>query len=188
MGTVTIGALWLPILLSAVVVFVLSAVFWMFSPHHKKDFQPLPDENAALDVLRPQNLAPGQYWIPHAEPQQMKDPAVLQKYEQGPVGILTVMRSGVPSMGKNMGLAFAWYVIVGIFVAYVASRHLPAGAEYLAVHRLAAVVAFLAYGMSSVQDAIWFGRPWSFSVKTLFDALVYGLFTGGVFGWLWPGA
>jgi len=188
MGTVTIGALWLPILLSAVVVFVLSLVFWTVSPHHKKDFKPLTDEDAALNALRPQNLVPGQYWIPHAEPQQMKDPAVIQKYEQGPVGILTVMKSGVPSMGKSMVLAFAWYLVVGVFVAYVASRHLSPGAEYLAVHRLAAVVAFLAYGMSSVQDSIWFGRPWSFSAKTLADGLLYGLFTGGVFGWLWPGA
>jgi hypothetical protein len=96
------------------------------------------------------------------------------------------MSSGVPAMGKNMALALVWYIVVGVFVAYVASRHLPAGAEYLSVHRLAAVTAFLAYGMSAVQDAIWFGRPWNFSFKILLDALIYGLFTGGVFGWLWP--
>ena len=184
---VTIGSLWLAILLSAVVVFVLSAIFWTVSPHHKKDFQPLPDEGAALSALRPQNLAPGLYWMPHAEPQAMKDPAVVEKYKQGPVAILTVMKSGVPGMGKSMALAFVWYLIVGVFVAYVASRHLPAGAEYLAVHRLVSVTAFLAYGMCVVQDSIWFGRPWSFSCKILLDGLVYGLFTGGVFGWLWPG-
>jgi hypothetical protein len=188
MDAVTISALWLPILLSAVVVWILSAVFWMVSPHHKKDFQKLPGEDAVLNALRSNPLSPGQYWIPYADPPEMKDPAVIEKYEQGPVGILTVMKSGVPAMGKNVALSLVYYVIVGVFVAYVTSRHLGAGAEYIAAFRLASVVAFLAYGMGVVPDAIWFGRPWSSSLKVLFDALVYGLFTGGVFGWLWPGA
>jgi hypothetical protein len=185
---VTIGSLWLAIVLSAVVVFVLSAIFWTISPHHKKDFQKLPGEDALLNALGSQNVVPGQYWVPHAEPQDMKDPAVVEKYEKGPVGIFTVMKSGVPSMGKNLVMAFIYYLAVGVFVAYVTSRHLDPGDPYIAVHRLAAVTAFLAYGMGVVQDAIWFGRPWSFSLKILVDAFIYGLFTGGVFGWLWPGA
>ena len=41
--------------------------------------------------------------------------------------------------------------------------------------------------MAVVQDAIWFGRPWSSAWKVLGDALLYGLMTAGVFGWLWPG-
>ena len=62
---VTIGALWLPILLSAVAVWVASAVIWMVMPHHKSDFRKLPDEDAALRALTPQRLVPGQYSIPY---------------------------------------------------------------------------------------------------------------------------
>ena len=184
---VTIGSLWLAILLSAVIVWIVSALIWTVLPHHKKDFKGLPDEASVRNALKPQNLAPGQYTIPYAaDANAMKDPEVQGRFQEGPVGILTVMAPGVPSMGKNMGLAFVYYLVVGLFVAYVASRHLPAGAEYLSVHRLASVVAFMAYGFGIVQDAIWFGRPWGFSFKVMIDALVCGLMTGGVFGWLWP--
>ena len=58
---VTIGALWLPILLSAVAVWVASAIIWMVMPYHKSDFRKLPDEDAALRALTPQGLVPGQY-------------------------------------------------------------------------------------------------------------------------------
>ena len=40
--------------------------------------------------------------------------------------------------------------------------------------------------MTTVPDAIWFGRPWSFVMKGQFDALLYALLTAGVFGWMWP--
>jgi hypothetical protein len=183
---VSIPALWLPILLSAVVVWVLSAIIWMFL-WHKKDFKRLPDEDAVRVALGSQNAPPGQYWLPWADQQSMKDEAVQQKYREGPVGILTVMQPGMPSMGKNMGLAFVYYLVAGIFVAYIASRYLDPGAAYLAAFRLTSVVAFLAYGFGIMQDAIWFGRPWGFSLKIWLDALIYGLLTGGVFGWLWPG-
>jgi hypothetical protein len=53
---VTIGALWLPILLSSIVVWVASALFWMVMPHHKSDFGKLPDEDAARQALTPQDL------------------------------------------------------------------------------------------------------------------------------------
>jgi hypothetical protein len=71
-------------------------------------------------------------------------------------------------------------------VAYLTGRTLSPGTEYLTVFRVAGTTAWLAYGAASVTDAIWFGRPWSSVVKTLIDALIYGMLTAGVFGWLWP--
>ena len=41
-------------------------------------------------------------------------------------------------------------------------------------------------GFAQIPDSIWYKRSWSTTWKSMFDALVYGLFTGGVFGWLWP--
>ena len=92
----------------------------------------------------------------------------------------------LPSMGKNMVISLIFYLVVGIFVAYLASRFLSIGTEYLTVFRLTGTVAFVAYGMGIIPDAIWFGRPWGAVVKNLLDALLYALLTAGVFGWLWP--
>lgn len=40
---------------------------------------------------------------------------------------------------------------------------------------------------SLAQNSIWYSRKWSSTLKSMFDGLVYGLLTAGVFGWLWPG-
>ncbi|MCB1033682.1 MAG: hypothetical protein KDD47_07600 [Acidobacteria bacterium] len=184
---VTIGSLWLAILVSAVLVWLASAVVWMVLPHHKKEFRGLPDEEAARQVLGKQGLTPGIYNIPHCDSQaQMKDPAMLQKWKDGPVAFLTVMPGGVPSMGKNLVQTFVVYLLVGVMVAYVTGRTLAPGTDYLQVFRIAGTTAWLAYGFAYLQDAVWFGKPWASTIKALFDALIYALLTAGVFGWLWP--
>ncbi len=184
---VTIGALWLPILLSAVAVWVASAIIWMVMPYHKSDFSKLPDEDAALRALTPQGLVPGQYSFPYsASAEDLKDPETVRKFEEGPVGFLTVVPSGTPTMGSKITLSFVFYLVISTIVAYLVSRTLDPAADYLAVFRVTGTVAWLAYGTATVPDAIWFGRPWSGIVKGLADALVFALLTAGFFGWLWP--
>ncbi len=184
---VTITSLWLAILLSAIIVWVASAIVWMVMPYHKTDFQGLPDEDATLAALRGQNLTPGQYDFPHlANRDEMKNPEVVEKFSQGPAGFLTIAPRGVPNMGKPMILSLVYFLLVNICVAYLAGRTLPAGAEYLTVFRIAGTTAWLAYGAALISDAIWFGRPWSSVLKTQVDALIYGLLTAGIFGSLWP--
>ncbi len=182
---ISIFSLWMPILLSAVIVFIASALVWMALPHHKKDFKQVPDEAAAREALK--GIAPGQYNIPHvANMEDLKKEEERRKFEEGPVGFLTVLPNGVPGMGKNLVMSFVYYVVAGIFIAYILSRTLGPDANYMTVFRLASVTAFLAYGgLGMAQEANWFGRPWSAVLKNAFDALFYGLLTGGVFGWLW---
>ncbi|MDH3414510.1 MAG: hypothetical protein OEM98_18780 [Gammaproteobacteria bacterium] len=185
---ITLGSLWLAIVLSAVLVWIASALIWMVLPHHRSDFKALPDEEAAREALGSQSLAPGEYDIPHcASMKEMQQPESRRKFEQGPVGFITVLPNRPPPMSRNMALTAVFYLIVSTLVAYVASRSLAPGAEYSSVFRLTSVIAWLAYGFAVVPDAIWFGRPWSGVVKTLVDALAYALLTAGVFGWLWPG-
>ncbi len=184
---VTIGSLIIPILVSSVLVFFASFLIWAVLPWHKNDFSALPDEAAAANALRGQNLSPGRYLLPKVDsPADMKKPEVAKKYEDGPVAMLTVWPNGIPNMGKQMGQAFAYYLVVGVIAAYLASRTLDGDANYLTVFRISGTAAFLAYGLGTVQDAIWFGRPWASIWKNLVDALVYALLTAGTFGWLWP--
>lgn len=182
---VSIFSLWMPILLSAVIVFIASALVWMALPHHKKDYKQTPNEGAVRDALK--GIAPGQYNIPHvANMEDLKKDEEKKKFEDGPVGFLTVLPNGIPAMGKNLALSFVYYLVVGIFIAYILGRTLSPDAGYMTVFRLASVTGFLAYGgLGMAQDANWFGRPWSAIIKNAFDALLYGLLTGGVFGWLW---
>lgn len=178
----TITALWLPILASAVVSFIAGAVIWMIMPWHKKDYAKTTHEDDARAALK--GLAPGQYSIPHAVDQKdMADPEMLAKFRDGPVGFITILPSGEPAMGGKLLLMFVYNLIVAIVAAYFVSRTVP-DADYLGVFRVAGTVTFVAYGMAYIQESVWFGRPWSTTAKSFLDALIYGALAGGVFGWL----
>jgi hypothetical protein len=116
----------------------------------------------------------------------MKSSAMQEKYKQGPVGLLSVFPSGPPPMGKFLGLWFAYCLLVGLFVAYVAGRTLSHNAGFSVVFHIAGVAAFLAYGVGPLVNGIWKGQPWSNVLKESFDGLIYSLLTAGTFGWLWP--
>ena len=184
---VTIGTLWMPILVSAVLVFVASFLAWVVSPHHKSDWKKLPDEEAVRAAMNKEKLEPGQYIVPYAADQAaMQDEGYLSKCSEGPVGILTMKAPGPPAMGKSIAMSFVYYVFISVAVAYVTGRTLGADADYMTVFRIAGTVAWMAYAGAFFQAAIWFGRPWGPMLKEVGDGLVYALLTAGAFGWLWP--
>ena len=183
---VPLTALWLPILLSAVIVFVASSVMHMLLPYHRGDYQQLPEEGKLLAALRAAGLQRGLYMFPFGSHKEMKSPAMVEKYKQGPVGTLTVIPSGPPPMPKFLGLWFAYCLVIGFFVAYLTGHTVAPGAHYRAVFRVAGTAAFLAYGLGHLSNGIWKGQPWGMTLKEVIDGLVYGLLTAGTFGWLWP--
>jgi hypothetical protein len=186
---VSLASLLLPILLSAVAVFIVSSIIHMVLGYHRNDIRALPDEAAVMSALRPFNLAPGDYGAPLAGSMSaMKEPAFAEKLKVGPVFFMTVRPSGETQMGKALGLWFGYSVVVSLFAAYLVSRTLAPGSEYLAVFRLVGTVAFAGYALGLLQNSIWYGRNWTATLKSVFDGLLYSLVTAGVFGWLWPAA
>jgi len=184
---VSIPSLLLPILLSAAVVFILSAILHMMLPIHKNDFKKVPKEDELIEALQRLDIPPGDYMVPRGEGMEcMKDPAFVAKMTKGPIVFMTLMKGKAPSMGKELFQWFLFCVAVSIVAAYVTGHALQAGATYLQVYRFAGCVAFVAYGFGCIPDSIWYKRNWATTWKSVFDALLYGLFTGGVFGWLWP--
>ncbi len=184
---VPVMSLWLPILLSAVIVFVASSIIHMMLTYHQADYRKVPDEDEVMDALRRAGIPPGDYCFPRPDsPKAMKEPAFREKWSRGPAGLMTVMPSGPPSMGKNLALWFLYCVVVGIFAAYIAGRALQPGAAYLSVFRFAGCTAFIGYSLALWQFSIWYHRSWVTTLKSNIDGLIYGLLTAGVFGWLWP--
>ena len=181
-----IASLWLPILLSAVFVFILSSVIHTMTPWHKADHKRLENEDQVMDALRPLNIKPGDYMVPcPMSMNDMKSPEFKEKAEKGPVMIMTVFPSGQRKMGGQLVAWFLYSIVIGIFAAYVASRALPPGAHYLQVFRFTGVTAFLCYSVALWQQSIWYGRSWGTTVRITIDALLFGLVTAGTFGWLW---
>lgn len=182
-----LSALWLPVLLSAVFVFIVSSVIHMATPWHKGDYPKVPREDDVMNALRPFNLPPGDYMVPRAgSNKEMRSPEFTEKLKKGPVLMMTVFPSGPFNMTKSLVLWFVYALAVGGLAAYVAGRALPLGSEYLPVFRFVGATAFIGYSVALWQFSIWYNRPWGTTIRATVDGLLYALITAGTFGWLWP--
>jgi hypothetical protein len=183
------GSLWLPVVVSTLVVWVASAIVHMALRYHKADYKGLADEAEVGAALRKAAPTPGFYVIPHCtDPSQLKDPAVIKRYETGPVALIAVMKNAPPGLGKNLVQWVLFCFLVSFVSAYVARLTLAPGAAGLTVCRITGTVAFAAYGVGLLQDSIWKGIPWSNTLRGVVDAALYAASTGLVFAWLFPGA
>ena len=180
-------SLWLPILLSAVTVFVISSLIHMVIKWHASDYGTLPNEDAVRDTIRAGNPAPGRYVMPYcADMKDMASEAMMKKYREGPVAHMTILPSGVPNMGKYLGQWFLWSLIVAAVAAYLAARLVNMDhAHASTAAKLVGAVTFIAHGFGTVTESIWMGRPCSSSAKHLLDAALYAVGSGLVFLWLW---
>jgi len=184
---VPLGSLLLPVVLSAVLVFVASFLVHMVLRYHSSDYTALPNEDAVRAAIRAGNPAPRQYIIPYCkDPKEMQSPEMTQKYIEGPVAVLNLRAPSKPTMGPYLGQWFVFNLVVAVFVAYVAAHTIPPGTVYLEVFRVVGAVTFLAYAAGVFPAAIWMAKPWPVALKEALDGLIYGLVTAGTFGWLWP--
>lgn len=184
---VPLSSLLLPIALSGVFVFLASFLMHMVLPHHRSDFKKLPAEADVMDALRKFNIPPGDYMTPKpASMEDMRSQSYRDKMAKGPVLITTVLPNGMHGMGAQMGQWFVFCLVVSIFAGYIASRAVGPGAEYLRVSQMASTTAFMGYILAQWSAVIWYRKSVSTTLKSTLDALLYGLITGGTFGWLWP--
>ena len=178
----------LPALLAAVLVFLASSVIHMVLKLHNPDYRKLPDEDAVREALRKGSPGPGQYIVPHClDPKEMADPAMQQRFEEGPVGVIYLRPTGMTKLGPFLGKWFVYTLVVGLIAGYVGRAALGPGAPYLDVFQVVGAAAWLGYAWSSPAESIWKGVPWIVTVRTLFDGLVYAALTAGCYAWLWPG-
>ena len=184
---VPLGSLWLPIVVSAVLVFVASSVIHMVLGYHRTDMRQVPDEEATQDAFRRLGIGSGDFAVPCAtRSQDMKSPAFVERMAKGPIVIMTVLPGGHSFMGASLAQWFVYCLVVSVFAGYVAGRALPPGSNYLDVFRFAGTMAFACYAMALPQASIWFKRSWATTAKSMLDGLIYGSLTAGAFGWLWP--
>jgi hypothetical protein len=184
---VSITALWLPILLSAVGTFIISSIVHMVFQSHNGDFKKLADEDKFSDAMRAFNIPPGDYMFPHCSDNKSRaTEEYAAKLNAGPIGFMTIFPNGPFTMGKSLSLWFVYSLVIGAMVAMVASVTIPAGAGFGFVAKVTGVMAFMAYGIGGIQNSIWYNRDWATTVRYLIDSAFYAASAGALFAWLWP--
>ncbi len=185
--TITLLQLWMPILLGTFLAWIASALIHVVAKYHNSDYQALSNEEEVMDAVRNGSPKLGIHTLPCcAEMSEMNKPEVQEKFNKGPVAILTVFPNGLLKMGKLMLQQITFFLGGCIVIAYCATQALTAGVDYMAVFRFVSTVGFLAFGWANIPMSIWYGHPWSTTAKYLFDALIYALVVAGSFAWLWP--
>jgi hypothetical protein len=159
---VPLASLWLPVLLSSVIVFFASFILHMALPWHKHDYARLPDE------------------------EKVRAPEFAARVAEGPNIVMTVLPNGPWSMARNLGMWFIYLVVVAIFAGYVAGRALPPATHYLVVFRFVGTTAFAGFALALWQMSIWYRRSWGTTIRSTIDGLIYASLVAGTFGWLWP--
>jgi hypothetical protein len=181
-----LAALWLPILLSAVIVFIASSIMHTVLQYHNTDFRKLPEEDAVLAALRSAGVTRGVYHFPHCNHKDMKTPEMQEKFKQGPIGFLTIFPSGPVSMPKFLVQWFIFCLLISFVVAYLAAHTVVPDAPARHVLRVVGTAAFLGYGLGAFIGVIWKGQTWSMTLKEVFDGFIYAALTAATFAWLWP--
>lgn len=180
------AALWLPVLLAAVLVFIASSIIHMVLPYHKSSYRKLSDEDNVRAVLRAANLTPGLYNFPFCTQKDLNSPETKAKFIEGPVGHLILLPNGPVFLPKFLVLWFLYCILVGAVVAFLAGHTIHAGGGHRHIFGVTGTAAFLAYGIGGLSNGVWKGIPWKMVFLEAFDGLIYALLTAGAFSWLWP--
>ena len=177
--------LWLPILISAVVLFFASFTAWVILPHHFGDKKKLEKEQEVMDLVRKLNIAPGNYMFPYATSKQDQGSKEFQaKYTEGPRGCLDVYATA--NMGMNMVLTVIFFLITSAVIGYITHFVCPPGGpgvDFMRVFRVAGTIGILTHASSGVLNNIWFKRR---SFTDIIDGVVFGLILGLIFAAMWP--
>jgi hypothetical protein len=178
--------LWMPIVVSAVLVFIASSVIHMALKWHDADYRKLANEDEVAAAIRAGAATPGGYMIPHCgHGTDFKKPENVKKFEEGPIALITLRPPGPPKMGPTLVQWFVFTLVISAIAAYVAQKTLGPQTPFLQVCRVVSAIAFLAYGGGSVIAGIWMGKAWGSVAKDVLDAAIYATITALTFGWLW---
>jgi hypothetical protein len=182
----SLAPLWLPILASAVAVFIVSSIIHMVIRWHQTDEKQIPNETAVADALR--GLPAGEYRLPWAASmKEMHEPAFQEKVKRGPMGRVGIWEGDMQAGFRNSLILWFVYSLVASFISgHVAHSTLGLDTEGHHIFHTVGLTAFGCYGLGVTQQSIWGPKKWGPTFKSVIDGALYALATAGVFVWLWP--
>lgn len=184
---IPLAQLWLPILVSGVLVFFASSILHMvLRAWHGPDCSGFSNEDEVRAAMRKGSTGAGIYIVPYCKPEQMKSPEAQQKFKEGPVAFVFMRAAGAMNMAAPLIQWFVFCLLVSLFAAYIGAITLAPGTAEMQVFRVIATAALLGHVFGAIPMGIWWGQPWRSVIKHVVDGIIYALVVGAVFVWLWP--
>jgi hypothetical protein len=184
---VPLAQLWLPILLSAVLVFFASSILHMVLKFwHQPDCSGFSNEDEVRAAVRNGSTGPGIYMVPYCNPAMMKQPEMQQKFKEGPIAFVFIRPSGQLNMAAPLIQWFLFCLLVSLVTAHIAGGTLAPGTPSMRVFCLSGLAALMGHAFGAIPMGIWWGHPWRSAVKHFIDGIIYALIVGGVIAWFWP--
>ena len=137
------------ILVSAAGIFFASFVSRVIIGHHNPDWTVLPDETANVIKLKNLYLPAGRYIFPCARTKQDMEDETKK----------SVLASGPPNTGRNLGLTFWFYLVTAIFVAYLGTLVIEPGTGFRYALQVTGTASVLAHCFVFMPNNTWFGAP-----------------------------
>lgn len=180
--------LWMPVIVTAIAIFIASSLIHMVFKWHNSDYRPLANEDAVRAALSSGTPALGLYAVPYCtDMKEMGSESMMKKLNEGPNAYITVRPNGMPNMGTMLGQWFLLTLVVAAMVAVATAGAIgPGSANAAGAGYLAGMMTFLAYFVGSLCNSVWMGKTWGSTAKDAGDALIYGVITGTIFLKLWP--
>ena len=184
---VTLMQLWLPIVASAVFVFIASSLLNMLLQFwHRPDYHGFSNEDEVRAALRKGMGEPGMYNVPFCTPESMKSPDMQQKFKEGPLAMVAIKRGAAVNMGPMLLQWFLFCLLISLLCALLAAHTLSATMPRMHVFYVTGLAALLGHAMGPIPNAIWWAHDWRSSIKHVIDGVIYALIVGATFMWLWP--
>jgi len=184
---VPLAQLWIPILLSAVFVFIASSILHMMLKFwHQPDCSGFSNEEEVRAAVRKGSSGPGIYMLPYCTHDNMKSAEIQQKFKDGPIAFVFIRPGGQPNMAAPLIQWFLFCLLVSLVTAHIAGGTLAAGTAPMRVFCVSGLAALMGHAFGSIPMGIWWGQPWRSAFKHVIDGIIYALIVAGVLAWLWP--
>ena len=174
MQKIIIGAV-----LAGLVVFVWEFFFHVLSPLGTVGLSGLPAEEAVLDSFRSNLPEAGLYIFPGQLDDDME--TVVEKYQQGPVGLLAYKPGGGPAMDPvQLARQLLLDILAGAVLAWLL---VSVGANLRAAVAYGAGVGLFAVLVMGLPQWNWYNFPLTFTLASGADIVIGWIFGGAVLGW-----
>ena len=179
--------LWIPIVISACSLLLISGIVSCFVRPRLSDWKELPEEDGTVEFLQKSGISPGLYLFPgrRKRADALSEESRQQRMDSGPWGTISI-GSRPPNLARKLMQSMAFFLVLNILVAHLATQALDPGDGFLAVFQFTGTAAALSCAFGGIPNAIWLGAHFRAAWIDVIQGVAYGIITGAVFAAFWP--